>query len=154
MILVYCIIHHFLFLDVKPTNVLANREGEVKLCDFGVSGQLIQSRAKTNVGCQSYMAVWLFFKHKYKLFYFLYWYCQYILQPERIDGDTSTYTVQSDVWSLGLSMLEIGTGKYPYPVPNKNVAVFAQLSAIVQGDPPSLPEEEFSAECRDFVAQW
>lgn len=51
-------------------------------------------------------------------------------------------------------MLEIGTGKYPYPVPNKSVAVFAQLSAIVQGDPPSLPEEEFSAECRDFVAQW
>ncbi|EXX79261.1 Pbs2p [Rhizophagus irregularis DAOM 197198w] len=118
--------------DVKPTNVLVNMEGEVKLCDFGVSGQLIQSRAKTNIGCQSYMA------------------------PERIiQGDASTYTVQSDVWSLGLSMLELGTGKYPYPVPDKNerVGLFAQLNAIVQGDPPSLPEDNFSAECRDFVAQ-
>lgn len=47
--------------DVKPTNVLANRRGQVKLCDFGVSGQLDRSLAKTNIGCQSYMAVspWL-----------------------------------------------------------------------------------------------
>lgn len=44
-------------LDVKPTNVLVNRRGDVKLCDFGVSGQLEKSLAKTNIGCQSYMAV-------------------------------------------------------------------------------------------------
>lgn len=43
--------------DVKPTNVLVNRKGEIKLCDFGVSGQLEKSIARTNVGCQSYMAV-------------------------------------------------------------------------------------------------
>lgn len=42
---------------MKPTNVLVNRKGEVKLCDFGVSGQLEKSLAKTNIGCQSYMAV-------------------------------------------------------------------------------------------------
>ncbi len=44
-------------VDVKPTNVLVNKKGEVKLCDFGVSGQLEKSLAKTNIGCQSYMAV-------------------------------------------------------------------------------------------------
>lgn len=43
--------------DVKPTNILINRKGDVKLCDFGVSGQLEKSLAKTNIGCQSYMAV-------------------------------------------------------------------------------------------------
>ena len=43
--------------DVKPTNVLINRKGQIKLCDFGVSGQLEKSIARTNVGCQSYMAV-------------------------------------------------------------------------------------------------
>ncbi|KAH6568030.1 hypothetical protein BASA62_005707 [Batrachochytrium salamandrivorans] len=42
--------------DVKPTNILVNTLGHIKLCDFGVSGQLIQSHAKTNIGCQSYMA--------------------------------------------------------------------------------------------------
>lgn len=46
-----------LYPDVKPTNVLVNRRGQVKLCDFGVSGQLEKSLAKTNIGCQSYMAV-------------------------------------------------------------------------------------------------
>jgi mitogen-activated protein kinase kinase len=46
-----------LITDVKPTNVLINKKGEVKLCDFGVSGQLEKSLAKTNIGCQSYMAV-------------------------------------------------------------------------------------------------
>jgi mitogen-activated protein kinase kinase len=43
--------------DVKPTNVLVNRKGEIKLCDFGVSGQLEKSLAKTNIGCETYMAV-------------------------------------------------------------------------------------------------
>jgi Protein kinase domain len=47
----------YLTADVKPTNVLVNRKGEIKLCDFGVSGQLEKSLAKTNIGCQSYMAV-------------------------------------------------------------------------------------------------
>lgn len=52
-----CILFNVVILDVKPTNVLANIKGQVKLCDFGVSGQLEKSLAKTNIGCQSYMAV-------------------------------------------------------------------------------------------------
>jgi mitogen-activated protein kinase kinase len=55
------------------------------------------------------------------------------------------------VWSLGIAMVEMGLGKYPYPTEN---SVFAQLSAIVSGEPPSLPEDKFSPECRDFIAQW
>jgi len=113
--------------DVKPTNVLVNSKGEVKLCDFGVSGQLEKSIAKTNVGCQSYMA------------------------PERIKGSSpsgsnmedafTSYTVSADVWSLGLSIVEIARGRYPYP-PETYENVFAQLSAIVDGEAPGLPEDE------------
>ena len=119
--------------DVKPTNVLVNSKGEVKLIDFGVSGELDKSMAKTNIGCQSYMA------------------------PERIQGESQaaatagpnavagvvgqlygTYTVSSDVWSLGLSTIEMGLGHYPYP-PETYSNVFAQLTAIVNGPPPELP---------------
>ncbi|KAJ1560867.1 hypothetical protein HK096_006903, partial [Nowakowskiella sp. JEL0078] len=111
--------------DVKPTNVLVNLKGEIKLCDFGVSGQLIASRAVTNVGCQSYMA------------------------PERISSqEAGTYTVQSDIWSLGLSLVEMGVGNYPYP---KGDSLFEQISAIVSGKPQELPQDQFSPECRNFI---
>jgi serine/threonine protein kinase len=44
--------------DVKPSNILINRRGDVKICDFGISGQLVDSIAKTmEAGCKPYMAV-------------------------------------------------------------------------------------------------
>jgi mitogen-activated protein kinase kinase len=79
------------------------------------------------------------------------------MAPERIRGDSAagsiiTYSVQSDIWSLGLSILEIAKGVYPYPPETYN-SVFAQLSAIVDGEPPELPEE-FSEVAQGFVRQW
>lgn len=44
--------------DVKPSNILINRQGQVKMCDFGISGYLVDSVAKTiDAGCKPYMAV-------------------------------------------------------------------------------------------------
>ncbi|KAK9455486.1 kinase-like domain-containing protein [Dipodascopsis uninucleata] len=124
--------HNIIHRDVKPTNILASTKGTIKLCDFGVSGNLVASIARTNIGCQSYMA------------------------PERIRSvnpeDPMTYTVQSDIWSLGLTLLEIANGSYPYP-PETYANVFSQLSAIVDGEPPVLPESRFSYEAVSFVKQ-
>lgn len=36
--------------DIKPSNILVNSRGSIKLCDFGVSGELINSIADTFVG--------------------------------------------------------------------------------------------------------
>lgn len=103
--------HNIIHRDVKPTNILVNSRGQIKICDFGVSGNLVSSIAKTNIGCQSYMA------------------------PERIAGggiqqsgttSTGTYSVQSDIWSLGLSVIECALGRYPYPPETFN-NIFSQL---------------------------
>ena len=99
--------------DVKPSNMLFNRKGQVKLCDFGISGRLIDSVAMTrSVGCQSYMA------------------------PERINPDNAgdSYDIRADVWSLGISLYELATGKFPYMITD----VFTLVSKIVEGEPPSL----------------
>ncbi|PKS09613.1 hypothetical protein jhhlp_004231 [Lomentospora prolificans] len=125
--------HNIIHRDVKPTNILINRKGQVKICDFGVSGNLVASIAKTNIGCQSYMA------------------------PERISGggmntagSDGTYSVQSDIWSLGLTIIECALGRYPYP-PEVASTIFSQLSAIVDGEPPNLPADGYSQTARDFV---
>ena len=106
--------------DIKPSNILINSRGEVKLCDFGVSGELINSVADTFVGTSTYMA------------------------PERIQGEK--YTVKSDVWSFGLSMLELAIGKFPFHAGRDEdaapVGILDLLQTIVHEPPPKLPKSD------------
>jgi len=112
--------------DVKPSNILLDKAGAIKLCDFGISGQLVDSIAKTrDAGCRPYMA------------------------PERIDPQRAKgYDVRSDVWSLGISLIELATGKFPFPKWN---SVFEQLTQVVHGDPPQLQDNYKNIFTIDFI---
>uniref|UniRef100_A0A8C9D278 mitogen-activated protein kinase kinase n=1 Tax=Panthera leo TaxID=9689 RepID=A0A8C9D278_PANLE len=106
--------------DVKPSNMLVNTRGQVKLCDFGVSTQLVNSIAKTYVGTNAYMA------------------------PERISGEQ--YGIHSDVWSLGISFMEIQKNQ-------GSLMPLQLLQCIVDEDSPVLPVGEFSEPFVHFITQ-
>lgn len=110
--------------DIKPSNVLVNSRGQIKLCDFGVSSELVNSVADTFVGTGTYMA------------------------PERIQG--SPYTVKSDVWSVGLTLFELAIGKFPFSVNEDGddgeaagpQGILDLLQQIVLEPAPKLPKSE------------
>lgn len=113
--------------DVKPSNILINRQGDVKMCDFGISGYLVDSVAKTiDAGCKPYMA------------------------PERIDpqGNPGEYNIKSDVWSLGISLIEMATGNFPY---SSWGSPFEQLKQVVKDDPPRLRSDDFGDVFKNFI---
>ncbi|MBZ3881536.1 Dual specificity mitogen-activated protein kinase kinase 7 [Sciurus carolinensis] len=121
--------HGVIHRDVKPSNILLDERGQIKLCDFGISGRLVDSKAKTrSAGCAAYMA------------------------PERIDPPDPTkpdYDIRADVWSLGISLVELATGQFPY----KNCKTdFEVLTKVLQEEPPLLPSHMgFSGDFQSFV---
>eukprot|EP00753_Platysulcus_tardus_P013257 PLAT3645.5.p2 GENE.PLAT3645.5~~PLAT3645.5.p2 ORF type:complete len:367 (+),score=180.45 PLAT3645.5:135-1235(+) len=112
--------------DIKPSNILINSSGEVKLSDFGVSAELQNSIAMcaTFVGTFKYMS------------------------PERIRH--MPYSYASDIWSLGLVLLECATGVYPYEMGETSIEM---IQLVLEADEPTLDPDEFSPEFCDFASQ-
>uniref|UniRef100_A0AAZ3RCF5 mitogen-activated protein kinase kinase n=1 Tax=Oncorhynchus tshawytscha TaxID=74940 RepID=A0AAZ3RCF5_ONCTS len=112
----------------SPSNILINTQGQVKMCDFGISGYLVDSVAKTmDAGCKPYMA------------------------PERINPETNQkgYNVKSDIWSLGITMIELAILRFPY---DSWGTPFQQLKQVVEEPSPQLPADQFSPELVDFTS--
>ncbi|RLN13149.1 mitogen-activated protein kinase kinase 2-like isoform X3 [Panicum miliaceum] len=121
-------LHHerrIIHRDLKPSNILINHRGEVKISDFGVSAIISSSSGQrdTFIGTKNYMA------------------------PERINGKKHGY--MSDIWSLGLVILECATGNFPFPPCD---SFYELLTAIVDQQPPSAPADQFSPEFCSFIS--
>jgi len=112
--------------DIKAGNILLNEKGESKLADFGVSGQLSDTMAKrqTVIGTPFWMA------------------------PEVIQE--VGYDVKADLWSLGITCIEMAEGKPPY----SNIHPMRAIFMIPSRPPPKLTEpDNWSKDFNDFIAK-
>ncbi|ETW06003.1 STE/STE7/MEK1 protein kinase [Aphanomyces invadans] len=110
--------------DIKPSNILLNSKGEVKLTDFGIATELHNSIAM----CGSFVGT---FKY---------------MSPERMQHQPYSYS--SDVWSLGLVLIESATGQFPYQQPKTTIDM---IQSVLESPPPALSPEAFPADFCEFV---
>ncbi|XP_066441018.1 myosin-IIIa [Eleutherodactylus coqui] len=121
--------HKTIHRDVKGNNILLTTEGGVKLVDFGVSAQLTNTRLyrNTSVGTPFWMAP------------------EVIACEQQVD---TTYDARCDVWSLGITAIELGDGDPPLADLHPMRALFK----IPRNPPPTLRQPElWSPEFNDFI---
>ena len=120
--------------NIKPATILVSSDGSVKVGSLGCATTLIvngqrKSSTSTVTGTICYTA------------------------PEVLTDEKKGYTEKADIWSLGITAIELATGKNPYTVNYDPIKDYLKLiEQIVKGQPPEIPTTSgFSPKFAEFV---
>jgi serine/threonine protein kinase len=118
--LAYAHEHEIVHRDVKPSNIMVIRDGHVKITDFGIA-RMASSSVRTQTGM-------VLGSPKY-------------MSPEQVMG--KSIDQRSDIFSLGVMLYEMLTGKAPFDGENVNAIMYQTLNAVVappNAVNPAIPE--------------
>jgi len=125
---------HIIHRDIKASNILYGDDGCILLADFGVSAILSNQEEKR----QTMAGTW-------------HW-----MAPEVIDPGSNGYDVQADIWSLGITVIELAYGEAPYgnERPTEVVVHIStdQPPSMEQPHTPYFYKAKFSNIVADFVS--
>ena len=112
--------------DIKAGNVLMDDQGDILLSDFGVSAHIKGGQRRTTfVGSPCWMA------------------------PEVMAQTQEGYDFKADIWSLGITAIELAHGDAPY----SDLHAMKVLMAVLNSQPPTLNvDENWSPEFKFFVS--
>lgn len=122
--------HQIMHRDIKPDNVLLNRLGQVKLCDFGLS-RIVTSADRhsltEHVGCLAYQA------------------------PEQFASSTRhSYNHKADIWAVGLTLYHMATGENPFAKEVYKIGKVMKKRSIVF----ELEQPLYSKNFQEFIDAW
>uniref|UniRef100_A0A674D9R2 non-specific serine/threonine protein kinase n=1 Tax=Salmo trutta TaxID=8032 RepID=A0A674D9R2_SALTR len=137
--LAYLHSHNMIHRDIKAGNVLLTEPGQVKLADFGSASIVSPANSFSHS----------IFSIKSKAVYrSLKWGCFLRMAPEVILAmDEGQYDGKIDIWSLGITCIELAERKPPL----FNMNAMSALYHIAQNESPTLQSSEWTDYFRNFV---
>eukprot|EP00992_Anisonema_acinus_P015905 TRINITY_DN9944_c0_g1_i1.p1 TRINITY_DN9944_c0_g1~~TRINITY_DN9944_c0_g1_i1.p1 ORF type:complete len:430 (+),score=72.27 TRINITY_DN9944_c0_g1_i1:67-1356(+) len=112
---------HRIHRDLKPANLLVSSNGQAKIADFGIATTTNTVGKQTFVGTTTYMS------------------------PERIKG--GRYGTASDIWSVGLLLVESACGAFPFKRANNFIDLLIDITSTER---VALPDD-LSDTCKEFL---
>ena len=121
--------HGIIHRQLRASSILVDSHGAVRLSDFGLSGDLVEG-GKRRANRQTFVSDGIGW-----------------MAPEALE-QSQGYDSSADVWSLGITAIELACGKAPFA----GLQPLKVMLEVLQGGPPGLPAGQGSKSLREFLA--